>query len=378
MLRPWALSLVFGLSCFTCVIAASAQGETAPATDLEQPAEAIPSHEVHPSSVRLASRYRKQFIRTPDGAFWDMWGEREYLRVFNSAVKQRAIKETRSVQGWASAKTVGYRWELEESREARAWAVGESVGPSGHLQYWARDFGGMPPLWNSLTSQSISFIYINENDRDVRTTREDLRATRVLTQLDEHLYRVAVDRGRGLEPAQRAAPGRLEKGVLVHIDNPLLTQGGFLNGEFILWPDGSIQPPPGAEEPRYRYIAVESLVPSTEDFIKAVEGGEAEMVTWAYRKTQGAYRWERKAFPIEYRPVKVGESDAEQSLPAAEPKQVAPAVDITHLLVLKNGDWVEGQLISDDGGEIRFLVVVAGIAGERVYSKDLVGRVVEK
>ncbi len=321
-------------------------------------------------------QYRVRHIRTPDGTFWDMWGEREYRKVFNRVVDKIPIKRERTAEGWTTKITIGHRWELDETREARAWGVGQSRTPDNQLRYWRRAVGGTPPLWESLTSDVVPFIYINEDKRDVRSRDEDLRATRVIAQLSGQVYNVAVSRGRGLHSMKTVSASRLEGGVLVHVERPILTKNGFLNGEFILWPDDTIELPAGYEGPSYRYIAIADMVPTVEEFVAAVKDEKAQMAQWIYRRLHGSDRWDRQVFPLQFRQVRKAKSDTRSPAKKAEP--ASSAVAITHTLVLTNGDWVEGQLLSDNGAEIRFLVIVSGIAGERTYAKAEVAKIVEK
>ncbi|MCC7387751.1 MAG: hypothetical protein IT431_03185 [Phycisphaerales bacterium] len=329
------------------------------------------ARELSPATLRLAAKHRLQFIRTPDGRFWDLWGEREYRRIFNRSVKKKEIKERRAAQGWATWITVGHRWEVNDSRDAHAWGISST---SEGMEFWRRSNRGTPPLWFCTRADDIPFIYINEEDRDVCTKDAELRATRVVAQLGEHVFRVGLDLGRGVESAKQSAPHRLEQGVAVWVEDPAVTNGGYLNGEFLLWPDRAIEVPGGFEGPKFRYCPLASLTPTAEEFLGALETGDAEMVTWVYKSSSGAFRWERQAFPLQY--LERRKPDPEPEKPVREPAEPAPT--ITHILVLKSGDWVEGQLISENADEVRFLVVVGGIAGERVYPRPLVGRVVEK
>ena len=332
--------------------------------------------EIHPATMRRAAQYRVRHIRLPDGTFWDMWGEREFRKVFNRDVNKIPIYRERREQGFLTRTVIGHKWELEDTRDARAWGVDQARDTRKELRYWARDFGGTPPLWESLTSDEIPFIYVNEDDRDVRSRDEDLRATRVIAQLSESLYNVSVSSGRGLRSMKDVSASRLEGGVPVHVERAILTRNGYLNGEFILWPDPSIEVPAGLEGPVYRYIAIEEMVPSLDEFVTALTEERAQMAQWIYKRLHGSDRWERQVFPIQTRTRQAARAPRPE--PGRDATPAVPAAEVTHTLVLTNGDWVEGQLLEDTGSEIRFLVVVGGIAGERVYAKADVGRVVAR
>ena len=359
---------------FCGVLAASgARAQDGGVTDA---ATSEPATEIHPATMRRAAQYRVRHIQLPDGTYWDMWGEREFRKVFNRDVNKVPIYSERREQGFLTKKIIGYKWELEETRDARAWGVDQARDASRQLRYWTREFGGTPPLWVSLTSDEMPFVYVNEDDRDVRSKDENLRATRVIAQLSESIYNVSVSHGRGLHSMRDVSASRLEGGVLVHVERPILTRNGYLNGEFILWPDAAIEVPIGHEGPVYRYIAIADMVPTVEQFVDALLQEKAQMEQWIYKRLHGSDRWERQVFPIQTRERSLARENVPKPATDAAPR--APAVEITHTLVLTNGDWIDGQLIEDTGAEIRFLVVVGGIAGERTYAKADVGRVVAK
>ncbi|HRQ71585.1 MAG TPA: hypothetical protein PLU35_01000 [Phycisphaerales bacterium] len=139
-------------------------------------------------SLRTLQLHRGHFIETPDGVFWDMWGEQEYLKVFNRVVKKRAIKEKRTSPILAEWVTVGYRWEIEDHRDAVAWGVsGDEDDP--REWYWERSVDGTPPLWHTVSPSRLGFIYIDERNRNAVAADEDTRSTKVVADL-----------GGGLEP----------------------------------------------------------------------------------------------------------------------------------------------------------------------------------
>ncbi len=348
----WAVSL--GVSA-----GSAAQGESA--------AETVAAVELHPASRRLLEQHARHFIRTPDGAVWDLWGEQQYFELFNDRVRKEAIKKKRQNGILTYWDTVGFKWVINESTETKAWGL-----TSTH--YWAREVTGQPPLRTTLHPKPEEFIHINEVRRDVVAEDEDRRCTHVVTEYGDKVFSVRILGGRGANLEGAAHPSRTAAGSLVVLPDRRIIKGGYLSGEFILWPT-TIESPlrEGQSSAAYRYIPIEDLRVSSEELEVAIAAGEAEIVTWEYRKHDGMWRWARKEHPLQYRPAR----EAKDALPEA-PKEAPPTVPITHLLVLTDGSYVEGQLLAEDESGVRFLVVVNGIAAERTYARSEVGRVVEK
>lgn len=332
---------------------------------------------IAPAGQRLLHLHSQRFIRTPDGVLWDMWGEQEYLKVFNRVVKKRAIKEKRTTPILAEYVTIGHRWEIEDTRDAIAWGVttGNRAPPQW---YWTRESDGTPPLWHTTTPSARRFIYINERERNAVAEDEDTRSTKVIADLGANLYKIEINRGRGIAPRGRDMPSRLEGNAIVHIPKPAgVIRNGWLSGEFILWPDDDMIVPAGVKEEKYVYLAINELRPTIEELGAAVLTDKAELVTWTYRREAGAWRWVRRTSPLEL--INKDEIDARRQRAAerAAAEESLPAIERTHLLVLKNGDYLYGRLLEESEREVRFLVVVGSIGAERRFPREDIGRLVE-
>lgn len=336
--------------------------------------------DIHPRSYRQLRLQSGHYIRTPDDVYWNMWGEQEYLKVFNEVVARKPVKRRRSEGMFIEWVTVGHQWEVAQTREKEAWAVPDIRLPNTPPDFWDREIGGTPPLWWSSTADDFSFIYINEDEPDAVSRELDERATAVTAQLDDTTFRVELRRGRGFGKARRQLASRTRGDTLVRVDDPKrVVRDGYLNGEFILWPDPSIDIPPGLKGAigTYRYIPVDQLRPTPEELAEAVDLGEAELVEWQYRRDRRNWRWVRSVVPIQYRNLAALRSrrEARQNAAPPEPRDTRPPDGATHLLLLANGDYLYGKLLEENDRGVRFEVMIAGIAAERSFAPHEVARV---
>ncbi|HZW09031.1 MAG TPA: hypothetical protein VFF69_03930 [Phycisphaerales bacterium] len=327
-------------------------------------------YELHPASRRLIHAHLDNYMRTPDGTVWNLWGEHRYFEIFNDHVSKQPIRETRKNGILNLTRTVGHQWELRPSREATAWALTST-------DYWSREIGGEPPLRWTLSQSPQHFIHINEVVRDKVTEDTGNRCTQVVAEYSDQLFKVQISAGRGMNLDQNTTPSRLAGGSLVWLPDRDIIRDGYLTGEFILWPDDSIQAPPGATGGKFRYIPMDELRMTPVELEDAIESGQAAIVTWDYQKHDGMWRWVRKEHQLQYREFR-SDRDHPADVGAGATKEPAPAQEITHLLVLADGSYVEGRLLSEDATSVRFLVVVSGIAAERVYARSEIGRLVGK
>jgi hypothetical protein len=280
-----------------------------------QPAETSPAQEGAPSVVTLEDlkpavraqlvKRAKQFIKTPDGRFWDGFGYFERHRALKANLTKVEFKSRTNTGGWSVEKKTGEMWKIRDSADSRAWGL--DLSNPRHVPKREQ-----PPTWRCIDGSPQEFRYIDETDRDPREKENDFHAFVISMSMGNDVYRIKND---------RHYEGMVE---YVRVTDPKVIEDGYLDGRFLLWRDPDLvvpglDPEKSTRAGKYRYIDAKSLTVSASELLAAVVEGQAEVLMWKFRKIGDREMWERSVLDLGV-PSTTAPAPAESGSPPARAK----------------------------------------------------------
>jgi len=317
-------------------------------------------------SQALVAARASDFIRLPDGSWWDGKNHREFCAMFARCVDRREIFEhVKEGPIFRTPVSRGMRWYVRNSPEARAWGLTHALAVPGvdkdgpwvradpsrlanamDTREWPRDgsaaFPFSPPLWTSLLERDHAwrFLYL-----DCATPDPYART------LPGGPLRVTKKWGSGKYEVEGWSLGAGGFRGLLNVGDESVVRNGEIVGRFVLVPGGVVSEPGGHARPSWTLTEARALRVTREELAAALEQGLAELAEWSFASgPDGTVTWSTRELELRPRRDRPGR-------PArAKPDDDAP-VPVVHgpdTVILHDGRYYTGHVLRQSAEVVVF------------------------